>query len=98
MQLQAQDSLFAGMCARQTVQHSMRRLHCKLAMQELEAAEAAAAGRGKGAKKEGAGARKPAGRPTQAPGEQRAGGGKPAQPGEAKRRDLTVRCPAQTLR
>ena len=63
-------------------------------MQELEDAEAAAAGRGKGAKKDRAGAKKPAGKPTQAPKEQGAGAaGKPAQPVEAKRKDLTVRGP-----
>ena len=68
-------------------------------MQELEDAEAAAAGRGKGAKKDRAGAKKPAGKPTQAPKEQGAGAaGKPAQPVEAKRTDLTVRGLSQALR
>ena len=67
-------------------------------MQELEDAEAAAAGKGRSAKKDGAGAKKPAGKPTQAPKEQPAGNGKPAQPAEAKRKDLTVRGPGPTLR
>ena len=64
-------------------------------MQELEDAEAAAVGRGKGAKKEGIGVKKPAGKPIQAPKEQPANAGKPAQAAEAKRKDLTVRCPAR---
>ena len=59
-------------------------------MQELEAAEAAAVGKGKGAKKDGPGAKKQAGKPAQSPKEQRAGDGKPAQAGEVKRKDLTV--------
>ena len=63
-------------------------------MQELEDAEAAAAGRGKGAKKEGAGAKKPVGKPAQAPKEQQPSNGKPTQPAEAKKKDLTVWVPA----
>ena len=64
-------------------------------MQELEDAEAAAAGEGKGAKKDSAWAKKPAGKPAQAPKEQGNSNGKPTQPTEPKRKDLTVRAPVK---
>lgn len=50
-------------------------------------------GKGKGAEKVGVGAKKQAGKPAQAPKEQMASNGKPAQPAKAKRKDLTVQCP-----
>lgn len=55
-------------------------------MQELAEAEAAALGKGKGAKRDGADKAK-AGKPTQTVEDLKAGTGKPA---ETKRRDLTV--------